>query len=142
MSSDPHPALAVLPAPLAVMIAEGLPLVRALLHDLLAARPGVTIVAEVTAASQMVAEARRLAPDLVLLDWTLGGMGALQALRALNPAPAVIVLLAHAEPDYCAAILAHGGAACVAREHLHRLLPPALRQVRPGCEQGASHGRP
>jgi DNA-binding NarL/FixJ family response regulator len=123
-----------------VLIAEGLPLVRALLRDLLTAWPGVTIAGEVTAGSELLAYTRRLTPDLVLLDWTLGGLGALQALRALDPAPAVIVLIAGADPDYCAAVRAQGGAACLPREHLHRALPLALRQIIADREQEISHG--
>jgi two-component system response regulator DesR len=127
------------PPRLEVVIAEGLPLVRALLHDLLTAQAGVTVVAEVSAGDELLAHARRLVPDLVLLDWALGGLDMLQALRALDPAPAVIVLLAGADPEYSVAVLAHGGAACLPREHLHRGLPPALLQVMAACGKGVLH---
>jgi len=132
--SPPQPRLRVL-------VAEGLPLVRALLRDLLTAQPGVRVAGEVTTIGELLAQTRRLTPDLVLLDWTLGGLGTLQALRALDPAPAVIVLIAGADPEYCTAVLAHGGAACLPREHLYRLLPPALRQVGETCGKGVPHDR-
>lgn len=130
------------PPQLEVVIAEGLPLVRALLHDLLTAQPGVTLVAEVSTSGELLAHTARLAPDLVLLDWSLGGLDVLQALRALDPVPAVIVLLAGADPEYSIAVLAHGGAACLPREHLHRVLPPALLQVMAACGKGVLHARP
>ena len=114
---------------LQVLIAERLPLVRALLCDLLATWPGVVVTGEVTDGGDLLPCTRRLRPDLVLLDWALGGLAALEALRALDPAPAVIVLIAGADPEYCAAVLAQGGAACLPREHLHRALPPALQQI-------------
>jgi DNA-binding NarL/FixJ family response regulator len=132
--SPPQPRLRVL-------VAEGLPLVRALLRDLLTAQPGVRVAGEVTTIGELLAQTRRLTPDLVLLDWTLGGLGTLQALRALDPAPAVIVLIAGADPEYCTAVLAHGGAACLPREHLYRLLPAALRQVGETSGKGVPHDR-
>jgi DNA-binding NarL/FixJ family response regulator len=132
--SPPEPRLRVL-------VAEGLPLVRALLRDLLTAQPGVGVAGEVTTTNDLLAQTRRLTPDLVLLDWTLGGLGTLQALRALDPAPAVIVLIAGADPEYCAAVLAQGGAACLPREHLYRLLPAALRQVGEIRGKGVPHDR-
>jgi DNA-binding NarL/FixJ family response regulator len=129
------------PPRLEVLLAEGLPLVRALLCDLLTAQPGVTLVAEVSTGGELLAHTRRLVPDLILLDWALGGLDMLQALRALDPAPAVIVLLTGADPEYSDAVLAHGGAACLPREHLHRALPPALLQVMVACGKGVLHAR-
>ena len=124
------------PAPIDVLLAEGLPLVRALLRDLLTAQPGVRIVAEVGVSRDLLPHTHQFAPDLVVLDWALGGLEALQALRALNPAPTVIVLIAGANPEYCAAVLAHGGAACLPREHLHRVLPSAVRRISAGDGKG------
>ena len=122
---------------MSVLIAEKLPLVRALLRDLLTGWPGVAIAGEVTDGGDLLPGTRRLRPDLVLLDWALGRLGALIALRALDPAPAVIVLIAGADPEYCAAVRAQGGAACLPREHLHRALPPALRLIVAGREKEA-----
>src|SRR5690348_16919982 len=124
-----------------VLVAEGFPLVRALLRDLLTAQPGVEVAGEVTTAGDLLALTRRLTPDLVLLDWTLGGLATLQALRALDAAPAVIVLISGADPEYCTAVLAHGGAACLPREHLYRLLPAALQQVGETSGKGVPHDR-
>jgi DNA-binding NarL/FixJ family response regulator len=140
----PNLSIQAAPTPprLEVLVAEGLPLVRALLCDLLTAQPGVTLVAEVTVVGELLAHTRRLVPDLVLLDWALGGLDVVQALRALDPAPAVIVLLAGADPEYSVAVLAHGGAACLPREHLHRGLPPALMQVMVACGKGVLHAGP
>ncbi len=140
-ASGPHLAIPGSPPPqLSVLIAEGLPLVRALLRDLLTAWPGVMIAGEATTEDELLACTRRLRPDLVLLDWSLGGIGALEALRALDPAPLVIVLIAGADPEYCAVVLAQGGAACLPREHLHRALPPALRQIMASSGKETLHG--
>lgn len=128
-----HPSL------VSVLIAEGLPLVRALLRDLLTAWPQVVVVGEVLAEDDLLPSTRRLRPDVVVLDWALGGLGALQALRALDPAPAVIVLIAGADPEYGAAVRAQGGAACLPREHLHRALPPVLRKLITNGEKGSTH---
>ncbi len=125
-----------------MLVAEGRPLVRGLLCDLLSALPGLKIVAEVSKSSELWSQTRQFMPDLVLLDWALGGLGALQMLRALTPAPQVIILTTGADPDVCAAVLAGGGAACVAREHLHRELAPAIRALIVQRGEGAASVEP
>ncbi|MDQ2807201.1 MAG: response regulator [Chloroflexota bacterium] len=120
LGSPPPPALRVL-------LAVGLSLVRGLLHDLLSALPGLEIVAEVSRSGDLLRQTRQFMPDLVLLDWDLGGLGALRELRTLTPVPQVIILTSGADADYCAAVLTGGGAACLARERLHRELAPAIR---------------
>ncbi len=69
------------PPSVSVLVAEGLPLVRALLRDLLTAWPRVTLVGEVTAADKLLADTRRLQPDQVGLDCALGGLGAVNQQR-------------------------------------------------------------
>jgi len=90
MRSD-HPASA-----LRVMLVDDHPVVRAGLRALFAGADAVDVVGEAASGEEAVALARTLRPDAVLCDLRMGeGMDGVQttaALRALDPAPAVLIL--------------------------------------------------
>jgi DNA-binding NarL/FixJ family response regulator len=78
-----------------VLIADDDALVRAGLRMMLGAGPELQVVGEATDGAEAVAAARRLHPDVVLMDIRMprmDGLAAIEALRAAGAAPAVIVL--------------------------------------------------
>lgn len=81
---------------LRVLIADDHPIVRAGVRALFAGHPDVDVVGEAATGEEAVTLTRHLAPDVVLCDLRMGdGMDGVQttaALRALDPAPAVIIL--------------------------------------------------
>jgi DNA-binding NarL/FixJ family response regulator len=81
---------------LRVLIADDHPIVRAGVRSLFAGHGDVEVVGEAATGEEAVALTRHLAPDVVLCDLRMGaGMDGVQttaALRALDPAPAVIIL--------------------------------------------------
>lgn len=81
---------------LRVLIVDDHPIVRAGLRALFGPESGVEVVAEAATGEEAVALARHLRPDVVLCDVRLGdGMDGVQTtreLRALDPAPAVVIL--------------------------------------------------
>ncbi|MFB7884819.1 response regulator [Microbacterium sp. NPDC056057] len=81
---------------LRVLIADDHPIVRAGVRALFAGYPDIDVVGEAATGEEAVTLARHLAPDVVLCDLRMGdgmdGVAATAQLRALTPAPAVIIL--------------------------------------------------
>jgi DNA-binding NarL/FixJ family response regulator len=81
---------------LRILIADDHPIVRAGVRALFAGQDDVDVVGEAATGEEAIALARHLGPDVVLCDLRMGeGMDGVQttaALRALEPAPAVIIL--------------------------------------------------
>jgi DNA-binding NarL/FixJ family response regulator len=81
---------------LTVLLVDDHPIVRAGVRSLFDRRDDIEVVGEASSGEEGVALARHLHPDVVLCDLRLGeGMDGVQttaALRALDPAPAVIIL--------------------------------------------------
>ncbi len=79
-----------------VLLVDDHPVVRTGLRAVIGSRPGVEILGEAATGEEGVQLAVHLRPDVVLCDLRLGdgmdGVAATAALRALNPAPAVIIL--------------------------------------------------
>lgn len=81
---------------LRVLIADDHPIVRAGVRALFAGQPDIDVVGEAATGEEAVTLARHLAPDVVLCDLRMGegmdGVAATAEMRALTPAPAVIIL--------------------------------------------------
>ena len=76
-----------------VLIAHGHALVRAGFRSLLEAGPYITVVDEAAGGEEAVALARRLDPDVVLMDAALPGLGPVEAARQLAALPGVRVMM-------------------------------------------------
>jgi DNA-binding NarL/FixJ family response regulator len=76
-----------------VAIAHGQRLVRAGLCALLEPEPGICVIDEAADGENAVAVARRLRPDVVLLDVCLPGLGCVEVTRRILAAPAVAVMV-------------------------------------------------
>ncbi len=81
---------------LRVLLVDDHPIVRAGVRSLFTPDSGVDVVAEAATGEEAVALARHLHPDVVLCDLRLGdgmdGVQTTEALRTLDPAPAVVIL--------------------------------------------------
>ncbi|MDL4914409.1 MAG: two-component system response regulator NarL [Enterobacterales bacterium endosymbiont of Blomia tropicalis] len=69
---------------LTLMIVDDHPLMRRGIRQLLALEPRLDVVAEANNGTEALAEARRLAPDVILLDLNMKGMSGLDTLKALR----------------------------------------------------------
>jgi|tagenome__1003787_1003787.scaffolds.fasta_scaffold20724825_2 DNA-binding NarL/FixJ family response regulator len=76
-----------------VLIADGQALVRAGVRALLESGGRISVVGEASAGEEAVAEARRLRPEVVLLDATLPGMDCVEATRRILAEPGIAVML-------------------------------------------------
>jgi DNA-binding NarL/FixJ family response regulator len=82
-------------APVTVLIADDHPVVRAGLRGMLAAEPGISVVAEAASGNEAVAMARRHSPDVVLMDLRMpdgDGVEATLGVLAAVPSASVVVL--------------------------------------------------
>ena len=83
-----------------VLIAHGQTLVRAGLRSLLDAGQAISVVAEAAGGDEAVTLARRLHPDVVLMDATLPGLDAVEVIKQMAPIPDVrVMMLTAAEAD-------------------------------------------
>ncbi|MCT1394893.1 response regulator transcription factor [Microbacterium sp. p3-SID338] len=82
--------------PVRILLVDDHPIVRAGVRSLFDRRDDAEVVGEAASGEEAVVLARHLRPDVVLCDMRLGaGMDGVQttaALRALDPAPAVLIL--------------------------------------------------
>lgn len=113
-----------------VLLADDQAKVRSALRLILEQEPGVEIVGEAVGVAQLLALAKELYPDLILLDWELrkaANGSLLPALRSLCPLLKVIVL--SARPEARQAALAAGADAFVSKVDGPRALLNTLRNT-------------
>jgi DNA-binding NarL/FixJ family response regulator len=99
-----------------ILLADHRLKVRFALRALLEQRPGVEVVGEAVAAEDLLTQIEASCPDLVLLDWKLQGLPAvnlLSALRRFCPNTRVIVL--SGRPEARMAALGAGADAFVSK---------------------------
>lgn len=114
-----------------ILLADDQPKVRLGLRLLLEQEQGVAVVAEATEAGSLLAQVEEAQPDLVLLDWGLGGSvlaGQVSALRQICPRVAVIVL--SAQPGAEKAALEAGADAFVSKADPPELLLQAIAALK------------
>jgi NarL family two-component system response regulator LiaR len=118
-----------------VLIADDHAVVRQGLRTYLELQDDVEVVAEAGDGEAAVAEAERLAPDIVLLDLAmprLDGVGALRELRERAPAARVIVLTSFGEDDRLFAALRAGAAGFLLKDTQPSDLVRAIRTAHAG----------
>lgn len=71
-----------------ILLADDHPVVRTGLRGMLAAEPGLEVVGEVGSGAEAVALARRLRPDVILMDLRMPGGDGVEAISAITAAPA------------------------------------------------------
>jgi two-component system response regulator DesR len=119
-----------------VLVADNDPRVRTALNMLLKFEPELAIAGESTDASSLLAPAKELQPDLVLLDWELPGSsiaGLIERLREAETPCKVIILSRRPEADQAArsagadAFVSKTDPADSLLETLHNLCQPQER---------------
>jgi len=118
-----------------ILIADDHAVLRAGLRMLLEAQPDMTVVGEAADGEETIALTERLAPDLVLLDITMPGVGGLEALRQIktaHPDTKVLVLTMHDDEGYLRQVLEAGGSGYVLKRAADTELLSAIRAVHTG----------
>jgi DNA-binding NarL/FixJ family response regulator len=94
-----------------------------------------TVVASVTDGALVVREYRRLRPNVIILDISLGGMSGIDIARELRASGCnakIIFLTVHEDPDYMNAGMGAGGSAYVVKSRLSQDLLSAISAVLSG----------
>lgn len=117
---------------LRILIADDHELVRRGVRSLLESEPGWEVCGEATNGRQAVAEARRLAPDLVIIDIgmpVLNGLEAIRQITAERPETECLVLTLHESEQVVHEVLSAGAHAYVLKSDTGDRLVSAVRAL-------------
>ncbi len=118
-----------------VLVADDHAIVREGVHQLLSQQPDIEVVGEASDGAQVLDLARKLRPDLVLMDIGMPGMNGLEATRALKaeqPQTNVLVLTMQEGEDYFFRLLQAGASGYVLKGAGSAELLSAIRAVQQG----------
>ena len=121
---------------ISVLIADDQDLVREGLRMLLEAEPGITVAGEAGTGSEAIAAARRLDPDVVLMDVRMPGMDGIEATRLVTRAgpgaPRVLVLTTFDLDEYVYDALRAGASGFLLKDVTAERLIDAVRIIASG----------
>ena len=110
------PSSAASGAPARVLLADDHDVVRQGFRLVLGSQPDIEVVGEASNGREAIEQARRLRPDLVLMDVTMPVMDGLEATRRIKaemPGVCVLVFTSHEEPEYLLEAIEAGAAGYV-----------------------------
>jgi len=116
-----------------ILIVDDHDLVREGLRTILEQEPGFEVIGEAGDGQEAIREARRLEPDVILMDLNLpGGIGGLEATEAVladRPEAKVIILTQYEQREYIKRALRIGAQGYVIKRSASRDLKEAIRTV-------------
>jgi DNA-binding NarL/FixJ family response regulator len=119
-----------------VLIVDDHALLRAGLRSQLEREPGLAVAGEADTAERAVVMARKLQPDVILLDLLLprkGGYDAIPEIRAAAPEAKILVVSSQAAPSSVRRALSAGAAGYLPKRSSERELVTAIRAVSEGA---------
>ena len=117
-----------------VMVVDGHAGIRELLVELLAAEPGLEVVASAATGVGAIELADRLEPDVIVVDpepAEVHGPDATRQILAQHPRTCVLVLTAAPHGTLAAQTLAAGAQTCLAKSVAYTAIVEAIRAIRP-----------
>lgn len=118
-----------------VLLADDHAILRAGLALMINAQADMEVAAEAADGLEAVEKARKIKPDVVILDLTMPELSGLRALHRLQeecPESRVLILTMHDDPAYGRSLLAAGALGYVTKKAADRELLLAIRAVREG----------
>ena len=115
-----------------ILLADDHTILRSGLALMIEAQPDMVVIAEAADGVEAVEKARRMKPDVVILDLTMPRMSGLDALRQIleeRPDTRVLVLTMHDDPAYGRSLLAAGALGYVTKKAADRELLLGIRTV-------------
>ena len=112
-----------------LLLVDDSPIYRKALRTTIEEYGAGRVVGEAASGEEGVALAGQLAPDVVIMDLSMPGIGGLEATRrikSLARPPRVVVLTLNDQDDYRRAALAHGADAFLAKRQAATELPMVL----------------
>lgn len=117
---------------LKIILVDDHELVRVGLRSLLVRHPEFTVIGEASNASEAIEQARKLKPDIVVMDIRMPGKSGIEACReivALEPQTKVIMLTSYAEDEMLFEAIAAGAAGYVLKQIGSNDLVNALERI-------------
>src|SRR5947209_1985645 len=121
--------------PIRVLLADDHALVREGTRRLLEAEGDVEVVAEAASGEEAIEAARRLHPNIAIIDIAMPGIGGIQATREIKahcPETAILILSAYDDEPYLVALLEAGAAGFLLKNVHGQELINAIRAVSRG----------
>jgi len=121
--------------PVRVLVVDDHEVVRRGTRELLDRADGIDVVGEAQDGAEALAQARRLRPDVVLMDYSMPSVNGVEATRAIKselPGTAVLALSAYDDEPYVVALLEAGAAGYLLKNVRGAQLIAAVRAVREG----------
>jgi two-component system, NarL family, invasion response regulator UvrY len=118
-----------------ILIADDHAVVRCGLRQVIAEEPDMKVVGEAENSQELLALARSLSYDLILLDITMPGRNGLDVLRELKkeyPKRPILILSMHPEDQYAVHAFRAGAAGYLTKESATEELVGAIRKVLSG----------
>jgi DNA-binding NarL/FixJ family response regulator len=118
-----------------VLLVDDHPVVRSGLRDIQDLCPQIKVVGEAASGAEAIAQARRLQPDLVLLDYRLpdlGGGEVCAQIKAQQPSPRVLFLSSFAAEDTVGAALDAGADGYLLKENDAQKIVDAILAIHHG----------
>jgi DNA-binding NarL/FixJ family response regulator len=121
-----------MPDTIRIMLVDDHAVLRSGLKALLDAEPDFAVVGEASTGEEAVEKAKRIKPDVMVMDLSMPGIGGMEAMRqihALQLGIKLLVLTMHAEEEYLLAVLEAGGSGYVRKTSADQDLTAAIRTV-------------
>lgn len=120
-----------------ILIADDHPYIREGVRTVFSADPGFEVVGEASDGAAAIEAARKLGPDLVLMDITMPGLNGIEVTRRLLeevPGVRVIILSMHASPFYAIDAFRAGATGYVLKDSPPEELVKAVKKVSEGLK--------
>ncbi len=117
---------------LKILLADDHPLMRQGIRSVLEGQPGWTVCGDASNGREAVAMAKRLSPDVAVIDITMPELNGLEAARQIRremPSVEVLILTMHDSDALIAGALEAGARGCVLKSESGRLLLAAVDAV-------------
>ncbi len=121
--------------PITVLLAEDHMIVREGLRALLQLENDIEVIGEADNGRHSVEMARKLSPDVVIMDIAMPSLNGIEAARQIlraNPMTKVLILSAHSDDAYVEHVLSLGVSGYLIKQMAAHVLPGAIRKVKNG----------